>query len=64
MHAKRTKNSKNAKKLQLRSDNDKDFEDWKSKLKRLIEWDRDKIFCTPVREIMEKKNLPHPVILI
>ena len=55
MPPKRSKNNKSAKNLQLRSDNDKDFEDWKSKLKLLMEWDKDKTFYTPVRESIENK---------
>ena len=60
MPAKKTKNIRNAKNPPLRSDNEKHYEEWKSKLKRLIEWDRDKTFYTPVRESIESKRITAP----
>ena len=60
MPIKKTKNTKNAKKSQSRTDDDKNYDEWKSKLKLLKEWDREKIFYIPVRESIENKQFAAP----
>ena len=60
MPTKKTKNSKNAKNIQPISDDDKNYEEWKSKLKLLKDWDKEKIFYIPVRESIENKQFTAP----
>ena len=60
MPTKQTKNSKNAKNIQPISDDDKNYEEWKSKLKLLKDWDKGKIFYIPVRESIENKEFTAP----
>ena len=60
MPTKKTKNSKNAKNRQPISDDDKNYEEWKSKLKLLKDWDKGKIFYIPVRESIENKEFTAP----
>ena len=60
MPTKKTKNSKNAKDIQPISDDDKNYEEWKSKLKLLKDWDKGKIFYIPVRESIENKEFTAP----
>ena len=54
------KNSKNAKNIHPISDDDKNYEEWKSKLKLLKDWDKGKIFYIPVRESIENKEFTAP----
>ena len=60
MPIKKTKNTKNAKKSQSRTDDDKNYDEWKSKLKLIKEWDKEKIFYIPVRESIENKQFTAP----
>ena len=60
MPTKKTKNTKNAKNLQSRTDDDKNYEEWKSQLKLLKEWDKEQIFYIPVHESIENKQFTAP----